>query len=74
MTIKEPDHSDKWLAKELVVKMATDRFGLPGELVRESLDRLDLLKHEEIDFGEMLEAKSWAELAAIIKRKSASPS
>src|SRR5881394_1259944 len=70
VTIEVLDHSDKWLAKELVVKMATDRFGLPGELVRESLNRLDLFKQDEIDFGAMLEANSWAKLVAIINRKS----
>jgi len=68
ITSRHPDLAAKWSsAKEIMIEIATARFGPPPEDVRLALDRLDLDKFAKVELDRLVRVKSWDELVVLVQ-------
>ena len=55
--------------KQVVMKFATKRFGLPNDAVAAAMKALPAAKFERIEWDNLFRAKNWDELLALVGRE-----
>jgi hypothetical protein len=61
---------NEMVPKEMVLKFATKRFGIPAEEIRLALTSVQAAKFEKIEWDRLLRAKSWNDVLALVTSES----
>jgi hypothetical protein len=59
-------HENEMAPKDRVMKFASKRFGLPTDIMRESMSAVHSIKFEKLEWDRLLKAQCWADVLAIV--------